>query len=83
MSVKIYKPTSPGRRDMSGYSFTEITHDKPEKSLVKGLRKRGGRNVRGKITVRHQGGGHKRLYRIIDFKREKFGVLAQIGRAHV
>ncbi|MCL4871935.1 MAG: 50S ribosomal protein L2 [Anaerolineae bacterium] len=79
MSVKIYKPTSPGRRDMSGYSFTEITRTEPEKSLVRGLKKRGGRNVRGKVTVRHQGGGHKRLYRVIDFKREKFGVPAQVS----
>lgn len=74
MAVKVFKPTSPGRRDMSGYSFEEITAKKPEKSLTVGLRKRGGRNHRGKITVRHRGGGHKRRYRLIDFKRNKFDV---------
>ena len=57
MPVKVFKPTSPGRRDMSGYSFEEITRSKPERSLVRGLRKQGGRNMRGKITVRHRGGG--------------------------
>ena len=79
MAVKVYKPTSPGRRDMSGYSFEEITRSKPEKSLVVGLRKRGGRNMRGKITVRHRGGGHKRRYRMIDFKRNKFDVPAKVA----
>ena len=79
MAVKIYKPTSPGRRDMSGYSFEEITRSKPEKSLVVGLRKRGGRNVRGKITVRHRGGGHKRRYRMIDFKRNKFDIPSRVA----
>lgn len=74
MPIKVYKPTSPGRRDMSGQTFEEITHSKPEKSLVTGLRKRAGRNSRGKITIRHRGGGHKRRYRQIDFKREKFDV---------
>lgn len=74
MPIKVYKPTSPGRRDMSGQTFEEITHSKPEKSLVTGLRKRAGRNFRGKITIRHRGGGHKRRYREIDFKRDKFDV---------
>lgn len=74
MPIKVYKPTSPGRRDMSGQTFEEITHSKPEKSLVAGLRKRAGRNSRGKITIRHRGGGHKRRYREIDFKREKYDV---------
>lgn len=74
MPIKVYKPTSPGRRDMSGQTFEEITHSKPEKSLVTGLRKRAGRNFRGKITIRHRGGGHKRRYRDIDFKRDKFDV---------
>lgn len=74
MPIKVYKPTSPGRRDMSGQTFEEITHSRPEKSLVTGLRKRAGRNSRGKITIRHRGGGHKRRYREIDFKREKFEV---------
>ncbi len=78
MAVKVYKPTSPGRRDMTSYSFEEITRSRPEKSLVRGLRKRAGRNARGKITVRHRGGGHKRLYRQIDFKRNKFDIPAKV-----
>ena len=60
MPVKLFKPTSPGRRDMSGFTFEEITRTKPERSLVRGLRRHGGRKVRGKITVRHHGGCHKR-----------------------
>lgn len=79
MAVKVYKPTSPGRRDMSGQTFEEITRTKPEKSLVTGLRKRAGRNFRGKITIRHRGGGHKRRYREIDFRREKKGVPARVA----
>jgi large subunit ribosomal protein L2 len=74
MPIKVFKPTSPGRRDMSGQTFEEITHSKPEKALTVGLRKRAGRNFRGKITIRHRGGGHKRSYRQIDFKRDKFDV---------
>ena len=74
MPIKVFKPTSPGRRDMSGQTFEEITHSKPEKALVVGLRKRAGRNSRGKITIRHRGGGHKRRYRKIDFKRDKLEV---------
>jgi len=64
---------------MSGYDFEEITKTEPEKSLLTPLRKKAGRNVRGKITVRHQGGGHKRMYRIIDFKREKMGIAARVA----
>ncbi len=79
MPVKLFKPTSPGRRDMSGYTFEEITRTTPERSLVRGLRKKAGRNMRGKITVRHQGGGHKRLYREIDFKRNKLNVPARVA----
>lgn len=79
MGVKVYKPTSPGRRSMSGPTFEEVTRTKPEKSLVSGLRKRGGRNFRGKITIRHRGGGHKRRYRQIDFKRDKKGVPARVA----
>jgi hypothetical protein len=71
MPIKVYKPTSPGRRGMSASTFEEITRSKPEKSLLRPLRKRAGRNFRGKITVRHRGGGHKRRYRVIDFKRDK------------
>lgn len=78
MPIKVFKPTSPGRRDMSGQTFEEVTHSYPEKSLTAGLRKSGGRNFRGKITIRHRGGGHKRRYRLIDFKREKFGVPALV-----
>ncbi|MCB9420798.1 MAG: 50S ribosomal protein L2 [Ardenticatenaceae bacterium] len=78
MPIKVFKPTSPGRRDMSGQTFEEITRTQPEPSLVKGLRKRAGRNFRGKVTVRHRGGGHKRRYRLIDFKRDKFGIPAQV-----
>jgi large subunit ribosomal protein L2 len=78
MPVKLYKPTSPGRRGMSGYTFTEITAKRPEKSLTEPLKKSGGRNAHGRITVRHRGGGHKRLYRIIDWKRNKLGVPAEV-----
>ncbi len=78
MPIKVFKPTSPGRRDMSGQTFEEITRSQPEPSLVRGLRKRAGRNFRGKITVRHRGGGHKRLYRQIDFKRDKLGISARV-----
>jgi len=79
MPVKVFKPTSPGRRDMTGFSFEEITRTEPERSLVRGLRNKAGRNMRGKITVRHQGGGHKRLYREIDFKRDKLNVPARVS----
>lgn len=79
MPIKVFKPTSPGRRDMSGQTFEEVTRAKPEPSLTRGLRKRGGRNFRGKITVRHRGGGHKRRYRQIDFKRDKFGIPARVA----
>jgi large subunit ribosomal protein L2 len=79
MPIKVYKPTSPGRRDMSVSTFEEITRAQPEKSLVRPLKKHGGRNFRGKITVRHQGGGHKRRYRVIDFKRDKFGVPGRVS----
>ena len=78
MPVKIYKPTSAGRRDMTGYTFEEITKSKPEWSLTEPLRKKGGRNNQGRITVRHRGVGHKRRYRIIDFKRNKFGVRGEV-----
>lgn len=78
MPIKVFKPTSPGRRDMSGQTFEEITRTRPEPTLVRGLRKRAGRNFRGKITVRHRGGGHKRLYRQIDFLRNKFDVPARV-----
>jgi len=79
MAIKVYKPTTPSRRGMTGYSFEEITRSSPEKSLVTSLTKKAGRNFRGKITVRHRGGGHKRRYRRIDFKRDKFGVPARVA----
>jgi large subunit ribosomal protein L2 len=79
MPIKVYKPTSPGRRGMSGSTFEEITRTRPEKSLLRPLKKRAGRNFRGKITVRHRGGGHKRRYRVIDFKRDKFGVPGRVA----
>lgn len=78
MPVKVYKPTSAGRRGMTGHSFEEITKSRPERSLTEALRKRGGRNNQGKITVRHRGGGHKRRYRVIDFRRNKFDCKARV-----
>jgi large subunit ribosomal protein L2 len=78
MPIKVYKPTSAGRRGMTGHSFDEITTSRPQRSLTEAIRKRGGRNNSGRITVRHRGGGHKRRYRIIDFKRDKFGVSARV-----
>ena len=74
-----YRPTSPGRRFQSGYDFSEITKTRPEPGLTAPLRKSGGRNNRGRITVRHRGGGHKRIYRVIDFKRDKVGVPATVA----
>ena len=79
MAVKKYKPTSAGRRQMATSSFEEITRSTPEKSLLEPLKKTGGRNNRGRITTRHQGGGHKRRYRKIDFKRAKDGVPAKVA----
>ncbi len=79
MPVKTYKPTSPGRRDMTGHTFEEITRSRPERSLLRSMKKRAGRNFRGKITVRHRGGGHKRRYRVIDFKRDKAGIPARVS----
>jgi len=78
MGIRRYKPTSAGRRFASTADFAEITKDKPEKKLTEPVRKKGGRNVYGRITARHRGGGAKRLYRIIDFKRNKEGVPAEV-----
>ena len=78
MAIKKYKPTTPGRRGMTGLTFEEITKSKPEKSLTVSLKKSGGRNNTGRITTRHIGGGHKQLYRIIDFKRNKDGIPATV-----
>ena len=79
MPLKQYRPTSPGRRSMTGSSFEEITKSKPEKSLLAPLKKKGGRSNQGKITVRHRGGGAKRRLRIIDFKRDKLGVPGRVA----
>jgi large subunit ribosomal protein L2 len=78
MAIKVYKPTSPGRRGMTGVTFEEITSTDPERSLLRPLRKRSGRNAYGRITVRHRGGGHKRQYRLIDFKRDKVDIPARV-----
>ena len=79
MAIKKYKPTTPGRRGMSSLSFEEITSTSPERSLLEPLSKKGGRNNTGRITTRHQGGGHKRQYRVIDFKRNKDNIPAKIA----
>lgn len=79
MGIKIKKPTSPGRRFQTGSTFEEITRAKPEKSLVRSLHKKGGRNALGRVTARHRGGGHKRKYRVIDFKRNKEGIPAVVA----
>ncbi len=79
MAIKKYKPTSPGRRGMTVSAFEEITCTQPEKSLLEPIKKSAGRNVNGRITVRHRGGGEKRKYRIIDFKRNKDGIPAKVA----
>jgi large subunit ribosomal protein L2 len=79
MAIRRVKPTSPGRRFQAYSSFEEITKTKPEKQLLKVLKKTGGRNAKGRITCRHRGGGHKRHYRIIDFKRDKIGIPAKVA----
>src|SRR5574340_1458511 len=79
MAIKKYKPTSPGRRGMTGHDFEEITRTKPERSLIEWLPAHAGRNNQGRVTVRHRGGGHRRLYRIIDFKRNKQGIPGRVS----
>src|SRR5881394_3272826 len=79
MGIKAYKPTSPGRRLTRVSTFEEITARKPEKSLIQIRKSNAGRNNQGKITTRHRGGGHKRFYRIIDFKRDKLGVPGKVA----
>ncbi len=78
MAIRKYKPTSPGRRGMSGDTFEDITKDQPERGLISELRKSGGRNAHGKITVRHRGGGNRRQYREVDFKRDKHNIPAKV-----
>ncbi|MCX7816580.1 MAG: 50S ribosomal protein L2 [Syntrophales bacterium] len=79
MGIKAYKPTSPGRRFQTCSDFEEITKSEPEKSLLRPLPKTGGRNNYGRMTCRHMGGGHKRLYRVIDFKRDKVSIPARVA----
>lgn len=78
MGIKVYRPRSPGRRNMTGFSFEELSKKGPEKSLTEPLRRKAARNNHGLITIRHQGGGHKRRYRMIDFKRQKLDVSAKV-----
>ena len=78
MPIKNFAPTSPGRRLSTGFTFEEITKSKPNKRLVRPLKRSGGRNNNGRITSDHRGGGHRRLYRLIDFKRNKLGVPARV-----
>ena len=79
MTVKKYKPVTPGQRGMTGYSFDEITKSTPERSLLAPPRRHGGRNVYGRVTVRHRGGGHRRFIRLVDFKREKHDIPARVA----
>src|SRR5919197_490818 len=79
MALRKYKPTSPGRRFRSVSAFADVTKDEPEKGLLEPVKKKGGRNNSGRITTRHQGGGHKRRYRVVDFKRTKDGVPAKVA----
>jgi len=79
MAVKKYKPVTPGQRGMTGYTFEEITKSEPERSLIVSLRRHGGRNAYGRVTVRHQGGGERRYSRLVDFKREKHGIPARVA----
>src|SRR6266516_790948 len=78
MPVKTYKPTSPGRRGMSVSTFEEVTKTRPERALTEPLKMTAGRNDNGRITTRHRGGGHKRMYRIIDWKRNKIGIPGRV-----
>lgn len=79
MGIKKFKPVTPGRRGMTGYTFEEITKTEPERSLIVPLKKHSGRNMYGRVTVRHRGGGNKRFYRVIDFKRDKRGIPAKVA----
>lgn len=79
MALKVYRPTSPGRRGMVGLDFSEVSRKEPEKGLILPLRKNAGRNNQGRITVRHRGGGAKRMIRIVDFKRDKLGIPGKVA----
>ena len=78
MAIRAYKPTSPGRRGMTASDFADVTADGPLRSLTEAIRKTGGRNNKGRITIRHRGGGNRRRYRKIDFRREKDGIVAVV-----
>ena len=79
MAVKVYKPTTPGLRGMTGYTFEEITKSEPERALVQAPRKNAGRNALGRITIRHRGGGNRRLIRVVDYKRDKLDIPARVA----
>ncbi len=79
MAIKKFKPTTPSRRQMTVLAWDELSKERPEKSLTTSLKSKAGRNAEGRLTVRHQGGGHKRLYRVIDFKRNKEGIPAKVA----
>jgi len=79
MGIRTFKPITPGRRQMTVSDFAEITKTRPEKSLIELKKAHAGRNFRGKITTRHKGGGHRRMYRLVDFKRQKFDVPAKVA----
>ncbi len=79
MAIKKYKPITPGQRGMTGYTFDEITKSTPERSLLVPMRKHGGRDAHGRISVRHQGGGNRQAIRKVDFKREKYGIPAKVA----
>src|SRR5512141_1112685 len=79
MAVKKYKPTTPGQRGMTGYTFEEISKSEPERSLIISPRNTGGRDTTGRITIRHRGGGNRRYIRIVDFKREKYNIPAKVA----
>ena len=79
MPIKVYRPTSPGRRGMTVSTFEELTRDTPEKSLVAPWKRKGGRGNQGRTTIRYRGGGHKRRYRLLDFKRDKPGIPARVA----
>src|SRR5210317_1212324 len=79
MGLKTHKPTTPSRRHMVLSDFADVTKSTPERSLVKAKKSKAGRNSAGRISVRHRGGGHKRRYRVIDFKRDKFGIPAKVA----
>ena len=82
MGIRVYKPTTNGRRNMTSLDFAEITTNTPEKTLLVSLKNKAGRNNNGRITVRHQGGGHKRHYRLIDFKRIKMELKQSLKRSN-